>query len=182
MKVNESNVQVQSFQIVENSLLKGYLKFVYRVNWFIKGFAGLLLVLMSLIVFGAVLSRFIANISIAWVEQIAVFLMAWVVVFGTALAIRARHMIAVEAFAMNLKGNTWKSLKTLVMILSLVFLAILVDAGLKMANLAAMQYLPTLTWISMYWVYIAIPVGACFMILNMVANLIELWAVGEARE
>lgn len=163
-------------------LIKGYLKFVDWMNWCVKGIGGLFLTAMSLAVFGSVLSRFAVNISWSWIEEGAIFLMIWVVMLGATLAFRSGHMIAVEALVMNLPYTTWKIVKTVVGMFSIAFLLILVIVGYDLAQLGADKVSITLPWLRMYWVYLAIPVGAFMMCLNVIANLIELWGTEVVKE
>lgn len=166
---------------VNHPLLQGYLDFLNRVNWGVRLAGGILLVLMSISVFGSVASRYLTNMSWAWIEEGSLFLMIWVVVLGTTLAIEAKHMIAVEAFASLFSGTTWRVLKTAVSLTAMTFVAILIVSGWNMAKLAEMQYSITIGSLSMFWVYLAIPVGSCLMFLNLLGNLIKLWTLNDQQ-
>lgn len=156
-------------------LIRGYFAFLNWLNKVIRVIGGALLVVMSVAVFGSVASRWISNLSWAWVDEGAVFIMVWVVVFGTSLAIEAKHMIAVEALATRFAPPARRVLKTAVGLTSMAFVVILTVAGWNMAQVAGMQYSPTLPWLSMFWVYLAIPVGGVLMFLNLLGNVIKLW-------
>jgi len=166
---------------VNHPLLQAYLDFLDRVNWGVRLVGGILLVLMSISVFGSVASRYLTNMSWAWIEEGSLFLMIWVVVLGTTLAIEAKHMIAVEAFASQFSGTTWKILKTVVSLTAMTFVVILIVSGWNMAKLAQMQYSITIDSLSMFWVYVAIPVGSCLMLLNLLGNLIKLWTLNDQQ-
>jgi TRAP-type C4-dicarboxylate transport system permease small subunit len=163
----------------KHPLIRAYLDFLNWVNRGVRLVGGILLVLMSISVFGSVASRYLSNMSWAWIEEGSLFLMVWVVVLGTTLAIEAKHMIAVEAFASLFSGKSRKILKTVVSLAALFFIVILIVSGWKMALLAEMQYSITIDWLSMFWVYLAIPVGGCFMLLNLLGNLIKLWTMDD---
>lgn len=166
----------------KHPILRKYFGFLHWMNFSVEIVGGILLVFMTISVFASVASRFIANLSLAWVEEGAVFIMVWVVVMGTTLAIKAKHMIAVEAFASLFSGTSWKLIKTLVGLTAMIFIVILILAGWGMAKIAAIQYSPSLPWLSMFWVYLAIPVGGCFMFLNLLGNVIELWVLDGKQE
>ncbi len=166
----------------DHPLIRGYFGLLGWLNCGAKIVGGALLVLMSVAVFSSVVSRSVANLSLAWVEEAAVFIMVWVVVFGTALAIEAKHMIAVEALAVRFPRTARKVLKTGVGIVSMVFIVILISAGWDMANIAEIQYSPTLPWFSMFWVYLSMPVGGVFMLLNLVGNVIKIWTQAVEQE
>lgn len=161
------------------SALLSYLAFLHWVNRGVRLIGGIFLVLMSIAVFGSVASRYLSNMSWAWVEEGALFLMVWVVVLGTTLAIEAKHMIAVEALASRFPGKSWKILKTAVSVTAMIFIAILIVAGWKMAKLSEIQYSTTIHWLSLFWLYLAIPAGGCLMFLNLLGNVIKLWTLDE---
>jgi len=156
-------------------LIDRYLGLLRGINIGTEWIGGVLLVVMSIVTLGSVLSRYIANMSFAWIEEGAVFIMVWVVVFGASLAIEARHMIAVEAMASRFSGVPLKMLKTLVGLISMTFISILIWAGWNMTEVAGMQYSPSLPWLSMFWVYGAIPVGGGLMLLNFLGNTLKIW-------
>ena len=154
--------------------LAAYLRFTDWFNAIIAVVAGTVLCGMCLAVFGSVVSRFVANFSLSWVEEAATFGIAWVVTLGTALAVRGGDLTSVELVAMKLKANTNRKLKMAVCGIAIVYFAFVVVGGWKMANIARMQTSPTIPWLSMYWVYMAMPVGAICMFINIVARFIEL--------
>ena len=166
---------------LKHPLIKSFLDALGWVNWGVRLVGGILLVLMSISVFGSVASRYLSNASWAWIEEGSLFLMVWVVVLGTTLAIEAKHMIAVEAFASLFSGKARLLLKTGVNLTAITFVAILIVSGWKMAKLAEIQYSITIDWLSMFWVYLAIPVGGCFMLLNLLGNLIKLWTIDQQQ-
>ena len=156
------------------AIMAAYLKLTDVLNKIMVVLTGVVLVFMSVAVFGSVTSRFIANFSLAWVEEAATFGIAWVVAFGTAIAVRGGDLTAVEVVAMHLKGKTRHIVKICVCIISMFFFCFVIHSGWRMANIAKMQMSPTIPWLSMFWVYLAMPVGAICMFINMVARLIEL--------
>ncbi len=164
------------------SLIDRYQGVLRGINVGTELFGGVLMVFMSVVTLASVLSRYIANVSFAWIEEGAVFIMVWVVVCGASLAIEARHMIAVEALASRFSGVPLKILKTLVGLISMAFIAVLIWAGWNMTEIAEMQFSPTLPWLSMFWVYVAIPVGGGLMLLNFLGNTLKIWTKEQTDE
>lgn len=91
-------------------------------------------------------------------------------------------MIAVEALASRFSGVPLKILKTLVGLISMAFIAVLIWAGWNMTEIAEMQFSPTLPWLSMFWVYVAIPVGGGLMLLNFLGNTLKIWTKEQTDE
>ncbi|MCC8191036.1 MAG: TRAP transporter small permease [Planctomycetes bacterium] len=151
-----------------------YLRLTDGLNLIIAVAAGVILCAMSIAVFGSVLSRFIANISLSWVEEAATFGIAWVVTLGTALAVRGGDLTSVEVVAMRLKRQTNRRLKMAICLIAVVYFLFVMYSGWRMAGIARMQSSPTIPWLSMYWVYLAVPVGAVCMFVNIIARFLEL--------
>ena len=181
MESDIRNEKMKAISLGNPMKLHLFFRFIDGMNMLTRMVAGFFLVLMSLSVFCSVLSRYVLNVSWAWIEEGAVYLMIWIVALGASLAVRAKHMIAVEALVNLFPAHLYKTVKTLVIFLSILFLSILLVTGHEMAKLAAEQISTTLPWLKLYWVYLSIPVGAALMILNLLAGLLEIWLDREVE-
>lgn len=68
----------------------------------VKWFAGVGLILMTLIIAWQVFARYVLNASPAWGEQSALLLMIWYVMFAAAAGVREGFHIRITVFADNL--------------------------------------------------------------------------------
>ena len=169
--LNEVNAMKQIKIICEK-----YIWAVDRLNILLKIVSGFLFCLLVVLIFLSVMSRFMFNFSFAFIEQAAAYIAVWMVMMGLPLTIRAGSMMAIELIYSIFKGKlTVKFIKTLVGILSIVFFAIMIRAGILFVEIGAISTSSTLPWIRLSWVYLSIPLGAIFMILNTFANTIEHW-------
>lgn len=71
----------------------------------VKWFAGVGLMLMTLIIAWQVFARYVLNDSPAWGEQAALLLMIWYVMFAAAAGVREGFHIRITVFADNLPGK-----------------------------------------------------------------------------
>ncbi len=148
------------------------IKIIDKVNKALGLVLALLLMVMSVVVFYQVFSRFVLGESLRWSEELARYIMIWSVFIGAALALRKMELISVDAIKELMSEKIKKILVIFVYLLSLVFLAVLVIYGIEMAGNVVNQTSPAMR-ISMAWAYSAIPVGSFFMILNIIAVVLE---------
>ncbi|ARI78670.1 TRAP transporter small permease [Halobacillus mangrovi] len=132
----------------------------------------LLLMVMSVVVFYQVFSRFVLDESLRWSEELARYIMIWSVFIGSALALRKMELIAVDAIKEVLSEKYKNILVIFIYTLSIVFLLVLVNYGFQLAGSVMGQTSPAMR-ISMAWAYAAIPIGSIFMIINIIAVILE---------
>ena len=164
---------------VLSSLFDFVLKLVAVINSVIKIIGGVILCAMSIAVFASVLSRYFVNISLTWVEESATFGMAWLCTLGAALATRKGDMTTVTLGIMFFPYKVQKILRIVSCLMCLVFFLLIIDAGTKMALIAGLQRSPSIPQLTMYWVYIALPVGLVIMFINTAVRMIE---IGKEKE
>jgi TRAP-type C4-dicarboxylate transport system permease small subunit len=160
-----------------SSILKG----IDRVNKFLVYVVAIILIVMSIVISFQVFSRFTLSNSLEWSEELSRYLMIWLVFLGTAVALRKKSLIGVEALSERLGFKKERALKTVVHIVSIIFFGILIFKGFEMLGHVANQKSPAMK-IPMTYPYAAIPVGAFFMVMNSIAVLIEYYTVKEEEK
>lgn len=149
-------------------------KFADGINAIVKIIGGFILCAMSIAVFASVVSRYFVNISLTWVEEAATFGMAWLCTLGGGLATRKGDMTAVTLGIMFLPPKIQKICKIASCLLCLILFVFIIDAGIKMAVVARMQRSPSIPQLTMFWVYIALPVGLVVMFVNTAVRMVEI--------
>lgn len=134
----------------------------------------IMLLVMSVTIAYQVLSRFVLGASLSWSEELARYLMAWLVFVGAAVAIRKSELIGVEALVSIASDNIKKVLKLLVYLICLGFSIFLIVKGFEMLEVVKNQQSPAMR-IPMTWVYASIPVCGAVMALNSIVVTIELF-------
>lgn len=136
---------------------------------------------ISVIVFLQVFFRFTFQIPLSWSEESARYLMIWMGMIGSAAAIRHARHIGVQLFVEKLPPTLYRILVPLAELAMILFLVILVKEGMNLAARNFMQLSPAMR-IPMFYPYLAIPVGAALMILEMVAAMLQYFFPTEAGQ
>ncbi|EKN63249.1 TRAP transporter small permease [Schinkia azotoformans] len=162
---------------MKNITLK-YIKLVDFLNKIFGYALAFSMAFMSVIIFWQVFSRYVVGSSLAWSEELSRFLMIYMVAIGSALALRDGKLIAVEIIPEILKGKVKRILIILVHLISIVFYIILMIYGLKVAESFGNQIAPG-THISMYFIYLSLPIGGLLLLLNSVTCILEQFIEGK---
>lgn len=134
--------------------------------------ASALLVLMTLLIFYQILSRFIFNVSLAWSEETARYAFIWLIYISAALAVKKKEHIRVEIGLYFFKGIA-KEIAYLVG--DLIFLAfsilLLKDGAFLVKTIAGHGQLSPAVGYSMQYIYTIIPFGYGLMAIRLIQNI-----------
>ncbi len=153
--------------------MNAYIRFIDSVNTGVKYIVSIMLAVLAILVVLQVTTRFVINVPLAWTEEIARYLMIYVVFLGSGLAMRYNQHIAIDFLIDVMKNVKNKArLQTVVLLISAVFCLLLAYYGTQLTFIVVDQSTPTLGY-SMSWAYAAVPFGAMLMLLNIIALLIQ---------
>jgi C4-dicarboxylate transporter, DctQ subunit len=116
--------------------------------------------------------RFIVYKPVPWSEEAARYLMVWMGMLGSVLALRRGRHIGVTALVERLPPALGRVVTRLVYLVMIGFLGIIVWEGFHLAVFNISQRSAAME-ISMSIPYMAIPVGAAMMVVDLVANLLD---------
>ncbi len=122
--------------------------------------------------FHQVVSRFVLQQPSTWSEVLVRVLLIWMVYLGTAGAIRTGALVSVDVLYRITRGRARQVLEAVVTLCTLAILGILFWYGWQMAHRVRFQNMAGLE-ISMSWAYAAIPTGAVFGILAVLAHHLD---------
>jgi TRAP-type C4-dicarboxylate transport system permease small subunit len=151
--------------------LRAIIWLVDRLNLVLTYLIGLLLAVMTVAVLTQVLVRFVLtaggiNLSAAWTEELARYVLIWIVFLGAAIGCRRRQLISLEFIVQRMPPLPGQGMVYLGMIICVCFFALLISVGLAFMELGEVETSPVMQ-IPKAWVYAAMPAGAALMILNM---------------
>ncbi|WP_209124240.1 TRAP transporter small permease [Alkalihalobacillus sp. BA299] len=152
--------------------MSGMIKAIDKFNKILGILLAVLLIIMSVVIFYQVFSRFVLQESLRWSEELARYLMIWSVFIGSALAIRKLDLISVDALKELLSDRAKSILNIIVYIVCIGFLCVLIWYGIDIVGNVTRQTSPAMN-ISMAWPYSAIPVGSIFMMINCLAVILN---------
>jgi TRAP-type C4-dicarboxylate transport system permease small subunit len=123
-------------------------------------------------VFYQVLGRYLFNAPPSWSEELARFLQVWIALMASALCIQQGMHLGVDYLLYAVPPRGRALLEVLVHVMVSGFLLLLLVQGVKILDVAGVQSSPAMG-ISMWYAYLAVPVGAALMLLESVLKLGE---------
>jgi TRAP-type C4-dicarboxylate transport system permease small subunit len=135
--------------------------------------ACLMLALSSYLAIHQIVTRFILESPAEWTEVLIRFSLIWMVFLGIPTAFRQGAMVSVDLLY-RLSGQRMRRvLDTAVAIAALTLSAVIFWWGLDYANRGSVQSMIGLEGVSMFWAYLAMPVGAVFSMIGIVGNWLD---------
>lgn len=157
-----------------------------RINRVVCGFLTAIFSVMVVVVFAQVIFRYSLEQPLSWSEEVARYMFIWATFLGASVAFYENTHINVTYFTDHIPNVRARALVMIVAdIASMTFLGMYVYEGFvvsaRVFNLG--QFSPSMEWLPIGLVYLAIPIGSLLMILNILAYTVRhLYALrsGEA--
>ena len=137
---------------------------------------GVLLGLMLVVVVTLVVARYVFDLPIFGGDELARYLMFYMVMIGSTMAIRLDQHPRLGLVLTMLSEPNQRRFRFVIDVMVAIVLGVMLYEGLDMANEEAITSTPSLRW-SFYWVYIAIPIGAATGLVELLAQ----WVPGGTR-
>jgi TRAP-type C4-dicarboxylate transport system permease small subunit len=136
------------------------------------GACAMLLVAVSLGVF-QVITRFVLEQPAEWTEVLIRFSLIWMVFLGLPAAFRQGAMVSVDVLYRWSPLGLRRALDAVVAVAALTLVGIILWWGWDYANRGKVQTMIGLESVSMFWAYLAMPVGAAFSVLGIVGAFVD---------
>ena len=149
-----------------------FLLFERRLSALIIRVACVLLGVASVLGFMQVLTRFIFNQPLTWSEVLIRLVLIWMVMFGVVVAFREGAQVSVDLMY-RLSGRYQRPLHGLITLISVLFLGVILWYGIDIAWRVRFQEIAGLEFLPMSIGYAALPVGATFAIIAVIANYLD---------
>jgi TRAP-type C4-dicarboxylate transport system permease small subunit len=147
---------------------------VKRLGDLVESIAGVLLALVVVIVLLQVFGRYILRISLSWPEELARYILVWLMIFGVAAAAASRSQIVVDTLLELVPASVRRALEALSALAGLVAVALLVWTSQPLITGPAGRSTSPATGIPSFWIYLAVPVGGALLVLFALAELAEI--------
>ncbi len=135
--------------------------------------ACLMLMLSASLGMFQILTRFIFEQPAEWTEVLIRFFLIWMVFMGLPEAFRLGSMISIDLMHRLSPPAFRRVLDVLIMVATLALLAVIIWYGWDYAQRGRVQTMAGLEELSMFWAYLALPVGGLFSIVGVIANFLE---------
>jgi TRAP-type C4-dicarboxylate transport system permease small subunit len=123
--------------------------------------------------FWQILTRFVLEQPAEWTEVLIRLSLAWMMFMGIAAAFRQGAMICVDVLYRWSGVRMRRFLDWAVALASILLLALILWIGWDYAQRSSVQTISGIETVSMFWAYLAMPVGAVFAILGALGNALD---------
>jgi TRAP-type C4-dicarboxylate transport system permease small subunit len=133
---------------------------------------GMLAIAASLGLF-QIITRFIIERPAEWTEVLIRFSLIWMVFMGIPTAFRQGSMVSVDVLYRWSPPRIKRILDFVVCFAALLLIGVIIWWGWDYANRGKVQTVIGLEDVSMFWAYLAMPVGGVFSAIGVIGNLID---------
>lgn len=120
-----------------------------------------------------IITRFVLEQPAEWSEVLIRFSLIWMVFMGIPLAFRQGAMVSVDVMYRWSPPKLKRVLDWVVFVAAQTLVLVIIWWGLDYANRGKVQTVIGLESISMYWAYLALPVGGAFCVISLIGNLMD---------
>ena len=120
-----------------------------------------------------IITRFILERPAEWTEVLIRFSLIWMVFMGIPMAFRHGAMVSVDVLYRWSPRRIQRVLDWVVFAAAMLLVLIIVYWGWNYANRGTVQTVIGLESVSMFWAYLALPVGGLFSAVALVGNLLD---------
>lgn len=120
-----------------------------------------------------ILMRFVLEQPAEWTEVLIRFSLIWMVFLAIPMAFRQGAMVSVDVLHRWSPPRIRRLLEYMVCTASLLLMVVLMWWGWDYAQRGSVQTMAGLESVSMFWAYVAVPVGALFSVPGIVCNLLD---------
>jgi TRAP-type C4-dicarboxylate transport system permease small subunit len=132
-----------------------------------------MLVVASGLAMFQIVTRFVLEQPAEWSEILIRFSLIWMVFMGIAAAFRQGAMVSVDVLYRWSRPRFRRGLDWVVCGAALLLVGIIIWWGWAYALRGQVQSMAGLEGVSMFWAYLAMPVGGVFSVLGILANLMD---------
>ena len=133
-----------------------------------------LMVILTTVVVVAVIYRLLGS-SLAWYDEVAAILLAWITYYGSALAALRRRHIGFDSVLLSIPMPTRMWAVALAEAITAGFFILLAWAGYTVMTILGGMSLVSLTWVPVSCTQSVIPIGAALFLICQMLSLPEYW-------
>ena len=120
-----------------------------------------------------IVTRFVLEQPAEWTEVMIRFSLIWMVFLGIPMAFRQGAMVSVDVLYRWSPPSLKRVLDAVVAAAAMLLMLLVTWWGWDYAQRGGVQSMAGLESLSMFWAYLAMPVGGMFSLLGIVGNLLD---------
>ena len=120
-----------------------------------------------------IITRFIIERPAEWTEVLIRFSLIWMVFLGIPMAFRLGAMVSVDVLYRWSGARLRRFLDTMVAVAALLLIGVIILVGWQYAQRGSVQSVIGLEDVSMFWAYVALPVGGVFSAIAIIGNWLD---------
>lgn len=120
-----------------------------------------------------IITRFVLETPAEWTEVTIRFSLIWMVFLGIPMAFRQGAMVSVDVLYRWSPPRFRRLLDWVVCLAAFGLMTIIIWWGWQYANRGKVQSMIGMEDVSMFWAYLAMPVGGVFSLISIIGNLID---------
>ncbi|MDF2464733.1 MAG: transporter small permease subunit [Ramlibacter sp.] len=152
---------------------QAFLKFEHWTSLFAMiGACAMMVVAAALGVF-QIVTRFVLEQPAEWSEILIRFSLIWMVFLGIPTAFRQGAMVSVDVLYRWSPPKIRRVLDWVVCLAALALIAVIIWWGWDYTQRGSVQSMAGLENVSMFWAYLAMPVGGLFCVIGIIGNLVD---------
>ena len=134
-------------------------------------FSGLLALAMFLVVVLGVAFRYGVGSSLSWYDEFAEFVLVWLTMYGSVLALARGQHIGFETFVEMLPGGVRRVTEVISTLCILAFSAIMLVSGWALIRAMETETAVSIPEVRMVWIYSVLPITGGLMVLVSLVQL-----------
>ena len=120
-----------------------------------------------------IITRFVLEQPAEWSEVLIRFSLIWMIFMGIPMAFRQGAMVSVDVLYRRGSPRVKRVLDWMVFLAAQALVLVIIWWGWDYANRGKVQTMIGLENFSMFWAYLAMPVGGVFCIVSLIGNLLD---------
>ncbi len=158
-------------------MIRIFLRVEGAINRLIGHAASACLVVAAVSAFYQVVTRFVFEQPSTWSEALTRTCLIWMVFLGITIAFRHGALVAIDLAYRSVSGRLQALLQGFITLGSISLLGVILWFGIQMTWRVRFQTLAGLE-VPIAWAYAALPVGAFFSLLAVIAHYLDRRTVG----
>ena len=150
-----------------------FLRFERWTSAFAMAIACFMLVVASALGVFQIITRFVLEQPAEWSEILIRLSLIWMVFMGIPMAFRQGAMVSVDVLYRWSPPKVRRVLDWMVCLAALALILVIIWYGWDYAKRGGVQSMAGLESISMFWAYVAMPVGGLFCVIGIIGNLLD---------